>query len=192
MLRRLAAVILGVASIACGGGSTAPADETPYDYEFADPAGDTAVATANPDSLKAIDLVKVSGRVDRNTLTVALEFAEPVVRWTAAAPNSLDGFIDLDPSITGALETQTGYYLDLRDDGFGKAGLVSAKTRTVTLVKIRFDGTRVDVEIPRAAISSTADADNQFQMLVTVGARRRRPTDLSPNTGAHTLKPPAP
>lgn len=190
MFRRLAAV-LGVASIGCGG-STAPADETPFDYEFADPAGDTAAATANPDSLKAIDLLNVSGRVDRDRVTVALDFGEPVVRWTDAAPNSLDGFIDFDPDVTGALEVQNGFYLDLRDDGNGNAGLVNVKKRTITVVKIRFDGARVEVEIPRSAISTTTDADNQFQMSVEVGARRRLPVDRSPDTGAHALKPPTP
>ena len=188
MLRRLAAM-LGVVSIACGGGSTAPADEVPFDYEFADPAGDTAAATANPDSVKAIDLLKVSGRIDKNNLTVILDFGEAVTRWTAAVPNSLDGFIDIDPDVTGDLENQ--FYLDLRDNGSGQAGLVNPKKRTVTLVKIRFDGTRVEVDIPRAAISSAKDADNQLQLSVEVGARRRLPVDRSPNTGAHALKPPA-
>ncbi len=192
MFRRLAAVVLGVASIACGGGSTAPAEETPFDYEFVDPAGDTAVATANPDSVKAIDLLKVSGRVDSKTVSVGLDFAEPVVPWTKGAPNSLDGFIDFDPDVTGDLETQGGYYLDLRDNGSGRAGLVDTKKRAITLVVIRFAGPRVEIEIPRAAISSRTDADNKFQILVQVAPRSRRPSDLSPNTGAHALKPPTP
>ncbi len=192
MFRRLAAVVLGVTSIACGGGSTAPAEETPFDYEFADPAGDTAVATANRDSVKAIDLLKVSGRVDANTVSVKLDFAEAVVPWTAGAPNSLDGFVDIDPDVTGDLETQSGYYIDLRDNRSGRAGLVDTKKQTITLVRIRFAGSRVEIEIPRTAISSRTDADNKFQMLVQVAPRGRRPSDLSPNTGAHALQPPTP
>ncbi len=192
MAWRLAAAVGAAAMIGCGGGSTAPADEAGYDFEFADAAGDTVAATTNPEALKAIDLVTVSGRIDRDRLTVTLEFAEAPAPWSARAPNSLDGFIDFDPDPTGALQTTDGFYLDLRDNGAGQAGLVGVNQRTLTLVKLRFEGNRVEAEIPRAAISSTRDTDNQLQMAVEVGPRSRLPSDRSPNVGAHALKPPAP
>ncbi len=189
---RLAALGGAAATIACGGGSTAPADEAPFDFEFTDVAGDTVAATANPEALKGIDVLKVSGRIDRDKLIVVLEFAEAPAPWSASGPNSLDGFIDFDPDITGDLKTTSGYYLDLRDNGAGKAALVGVRQRTVTLVKVRFDGTRMEAEIPRTAISSTRDSDNQLQMAVEVGPRGRSPSDRSPNVGSHTLKPPTP
>ncbi len=189
---RLAALVGAAALIACGGGSTAPADELAFDFEFVDAAGDTVAATTNPEALKALDLIKVSGRMDRERLTLTLEFAEAPAPWSARAPNSLDGFVDFDPDPTGNLETANGFYLDLRDNGSGRAGLVSVRQRTLTLVKFRFEGTRVEAEIPREAINSTRDTDNQFQMAVEIGPRGRPASDRSPNAGAHALKPPTP
>src|SRR5690349_5561942 len=67
---------LGLCCAACGSTPTAPiGDRAPYDFSFDDPAGDTlAVVTLPPDAGPAVDLVKVSGHVASDVITLNLDF----------------------------------------------------------------------------------------------------------------------
>jgi hypothetical protein len=198
--RRLALLIAWVIG-GCGSDATAPTVEPAYDYAFLDtPAGDTTTATANPQQVKALDLLQVSGRVDSKELVIVLEFAEPVSRWTEGGANSLDGFVHFDTDTTGS----TGYadaahslgvdfYLDLRDDGFGRVGLVEVAKRRLVRVAARFDGATVTITVPRSELTTATDADARFRMAVDIAARGRLPnTDTSPTNGSFRLEPAAP
>lgn len=197
MIRPAAAVALLVALCGCGSGP-AGSSETPYDFSFDDPPADTVEAVENPDQVKGIDLVRMSGRVDTEVLRIVLEFAEPISRWTDGAANALDGFIYIDidqsPETGRRSSTQlTGgdFYVDLRDNGSGKVGLVGVVGRTLVLVPAKFEGTRFEVEIKRSDISTQADADDRMNLAVDISARNRTPVvDFAPNEGVATLEPP--
>jgi hypothetical protein len=194
----LAALILAAVGSACGSSPTGVGAEVPYDWAFDDEPGDTVVATTNPDNVKAIDLLGVSGRFDLDRLTVTLEFAEPIARWSDDQPNSLDGFIFLDinqdPSSgrkpAGNPDVGADVYLDLRDDGSGRAGLVNVAQQKLTLIKPRWEGTRFVAEIERALLTVGSDNNNRLNLYAEVGARGRSPSsDGSPAT-FHRLEPP--
>jgi hypothetical protein len=190
---------VALALAACGSGPTAPVDDqAPFEFSFDDPAGDTVAVTELPaDAARAVDLVRVSGNVEADKIVLLLEFADPVVAWTARAPNSLDGFVDFDldeSSGTGGADAADGqfglgveYYLDLRDDGGGRIGLVDPTARTFTTVAVTFDGTTVRIEIPRTRFEGD---DGAFGLGVLVGDRDRTRTDLGPDTGHYTVARP--
>jgi hypothetical protein len=184
---------------ACGGSAaTGPEDRAPFDFSFDDPRGDTAAVSPLPAGAgHAIDLIKVSGSVSADKVTLILEFAEPIVRWSAGAPNSLDGFVDFDvdhSSATGggdAAEGQFGLgadrYLDLRDNGMGRMGLVDPIAKKFVTVPFELDGTRLTIEIDRDAFGIN---DGTFNLGVLIGDRDRPRTDFGPDTGHYTVAPP--
>jgi len=197
VIRRWLAAAAAGAGFACGGGSTAPTGEVAYDFSFADPAADTVAATANPRAVTAPDLLTVSGTVDRDQVTVRLEFASGVSRWSEAGPGALDGFInfDLDKSSTGTPVGDIGVdaYVDLRDNGAGRVGFVNVGTGQLTLLDGTWDGTAFVIKIPRQLLVHGTDNDNKFYMTVQVGGRDRKPdADVAPNTGHLVVDPPAP
>ncbi len=197
MLRGGLAVTAAVLWLGCGGGTTAPASEVAYDFSFADPAGDTTAATANPGAVPAADLLVVSGTVDRDQVTIHLEFGSAVSRWSDAAPDALDGFIDFDLDQNGGTGTQVrdlgvDAFVDLRDNGSGLVAFVNRSTGKISLLPGRWDGTTFEVKVPRAELFFGADNDNKFSLLVETGGRGRRPDgDDAPNTGHFRVQPPA-
>lgn len=200
MRRRVLAAAIGVAAaVGCGGGVTA-GSEDPYDFQFDDPPGDTTAAVTNPDSVRAIDLIGVSGRVDGSRLRLVLTFAEPVTRWSDGAANGLDGFVYFDVDRTSGTGRRNrvppqvvggDFYLDLRDDGSGRIGLVDVLRRRITVLTPRFSGTTFEVDIPRSAISTASDSDNILHLLVEIDARNRTPVgDVGPDADFYLLEPP--
>lgn len=191
------AAAAAAALVACGSGLTAPGDDAEYDFAFADPAGDTVVATTNPGAVKASDLLEVAGRVDRKNLVVTLRFAEPVTRWTAGLPNALDGLLlmDTDTSAATGFANSThslgvDFYLDLRDDGFGRLAVVNVAKRRFERGEIRFEDATVTITVPRNLLTSDTDIDARFRIAVDIVSRGRRPdVDASPATGFHRLEP---
>ncbi|MGE0441496.1 MAG: hypothetical protein AB7L66_07320 [Gemmatimonadales bacterium] len=194
-----AGLVLAAVAAGCGSGPTG-GSETPYDFAFEDPAADTVAATENPDSVAAVDLVAVSGRVDGSRVELTLEFAEPVARWSDHQPNSLDGFVFFDvnqdpgsgfanrlgPRVAGA-----EFYLDLRDDGLGHVGLVDFTKKVLTALSFRLDGRTLRIEVPRSKLETTSDSDNKLNLRVEVGARGRSPlTDGAANDSVYVLEPP--
>jgi len=186
---------------ACGGDATGPGTEPPFDFSFADPAGDTVSATASSVP-KGIDLLQVSGTVGPDEVRLVLEFAEPVVAWSAGAANSLDGFVDFDldenpgtgirdvstETGSGAFDLGADFYLDLRDDS-GRLWLVDVAERRFSRVKATFSGTQVEVTIPRSELVARNDADNRFRMGVLVTAVGRPVTDVAPNASHYVVAP---
>ncbi|MFN0179776.1 MAG: hypothetical protein ACKVZ0_13340 [Gemmatimonadales bacterium] len=198
MGRRVALLIaFGLGLGACASGTTNPVDDAEYDFAFADPAGDTAIATANPGSVKAPDLLQVSGRVDAKNLVVVLTFAEAITPWTAGEATALDGFLHFDTdtsTTTGFADPVHGlgvdFYLDLRDDGFGKAALVNVVKRSFVRVPVQFDGATFTVNIPRQELATESDGDGFYRLGVNITGRGRVPiADTSPTTGFHRLEP---
>ena len=113
--RRLAilAAALLTLSGACGD-STAPRPFESYDFAFDDPAADT-VANSGGTTALALDVTGVSGTVSATDVVLTLTFATPIALWSAAQPNSVDGFLDLDldenaaTGIPGAAEEYPEY-----------------------------------------------------------------------------------
>ena len=189
---------------ACGGNPAGPVNEPAYDFSFADPAGDTTEFT-EPDVVpKGIDLVKVSGSVDPDEVRLTLEFAEPVSPWSAGTDTALDGFVDFDADENrstgirdageeagGSFELGADFYLDLRDNGSGRMALVDAAKRTFSWVKAAFNGTTVEVTIPRSALVIGTDADNRFFLGVMVTTKGRPVTDVAPNESHYLVEPDA-
>jgi len=180
------ALLLGLAS-GCGSDPTGATAEVAFDFAFEDAVGDTTAATANPNEVPAIDLVAVSGRVEAASVRVVLEFAEPISRWSDGLANGLDGFIHFDvdqnASTPSGIVAQGGeFYIDLRDNGFGKVGLVAVTARTITVLDATFEGNRFEVVVPRRALETSSDTDNRLDLLVRVGSRNRVPlTDRGPD-----------
>ncbi len=180
------ALLLGLAA-GCGSDPTGATAEVAFDFAFEDPVGDTTAATANPNEVPAIDLVAVSGRVEAASVRVVLEFAEPISRWSDGLANGLDGFIhfDVDQNAgtpSGTVAQGGEFYIDLRDNGFGKVGLVAVTARTITVLDATFEGNRFEVVVPRRALETSNDTDNRLDLLVRVGSRNRVPlTDRGPD-----------
>lgn len=197
----LAGAALVLVAAGCGSDPTGSDTDQPYDFTFDDPVGDTTVATANPDSVRAIDLVSVSGRVDADQIELVLQFAEPVTRWSDGAANGLDGFVFFDTDQNTGSGRQTGgtpvtagaeFYLDLRDDGSGRFGLVDWGKKTISVISPTFDGNRVEIRIPRERLATTSDTDAKLNLAVEIGGRGRAPvSDRGGNGAAYVLEPPA-
>ena len=200
MVRAVLAGAVGLLLLACGSNPTGVA-ETAYDFTFTDPAGDTTVATANPDLVRGTDLIGVSGRVDEQEIHLVLEFAQSVSRWSEGGTDALDGIVyfDIDRSTgTGRPDGQpqtvgAEFYLDLRDNGFGKVALVDYLKRKIHVLGATFSGTRFEVTIPRALLETTSDADNRLNLSVLLAGRNRLPlvVDRGADDAAYQLEPPA-
>jgi len=190
----LVAMVLG-----CGGGGTEPTDDAEFDFAFADPAGDTVAATTNPNQVRATDLLEITGRLDRQRLVLTLRFANPVTRWTDGGADALDGFVLFDSdtsSASGFANPAHGlgvdFYLDLRDDGFGKMAVVNFAKRRFERAEARFEDATVTVTIPRSFLTTDSDRDSWFRMAVDIAGRGRRPdVDASPTAGFHRIEPTA-
>lgn len=198
MNRGRLAVFAAVLGAACGGGTTAPASEVSYDFSFPDPAGDTTIATANPRGVPAPDLLTVAGTVARDQVTVRLEFAGSVSRWSDGGADALDGFIDFDldqNNNTGRPNRDIGVdaFVDLRDNGSGRVALVNLAAGKITLLSGTWGGSAFEVKIPRNLLVRGQDNDNKFSLTVETGGRDRRPNgDEAPNTGHFVVEPPVP
>jgi len=195
-VRYLGAALAALA-IGCGSGTALTDPGTPFDFAFDDPAGDTLPPPAEPpaDLPPPIDLVAVSGSVTPDQVTIVLEFVDPVSPWSAHAPNSLDGFVDLDTdesSLTGlASAGNTGigadYYVDLRDAESGHVALVDFAGRSFVFVPATFQDKKVTIVIPRTALG---DDDGQFLMSLVVGTRGQAITDVAPDHGSYAVHRP--
>lgn len=174
--------------LGCGGGATGPGGDSPADFTFADPAADTAVAVANPNAVKAIDLITVSGSRSAKTLDLRLEFAEAISPWSDGAANGLDGFIyiDADQAPTGfpdpGHDMGVDFYVDLRDNGAGKVALVNVAKRTISTIKATITGTSFSVSLPTTLLAVTTDTSAALNLAVVVSGRGRLPVaDSAPN-----------
>lgn len=190
------ATLLGLAT-GCGSSPAGPGNEAPFAFAFTDPAGDTVAATLNPGSAPGIDLVAVSGSLTSTELSLTLEFEGPVTPWTDGALNGLDGFVSFDvdqnPNTGFADQARNlgvDFYLDLRDNGFGRVAVVDQVKRRFVVIPATFDGTRFSVTIPRSAIALSTDTASDLTFVIDLSARDRSPVvDLAPNTGAFQITP---
>jgi hypothetical protein len=190
---------LGLCCAACGSTPTAPInDRAPFDFSFDDVQGDTlAVTPLPPDAGPAVDLIKVSGHVAADVITLDLDFAQPIAFWSARAPNSLDGFADFDldqnqstgipdaaQAAGGSFDLGVEFYLDLRDNGRGQIALVDATKKSFVSVPATISGSRLSVTIDRTLFGTN---DGQFDLGVLIGDRDRAVTDFGPDTGHYSV-----
>ena len=186
----LAAALLAL-SVACGD-STAPRPFGSYDFSFDDPAADT-LPNGDGTTALALDVTGVNGTVDATDVVLTLTFTAPIAPWSAAQPNSVDGFLDLDldqnsaTGIPGAAEEYGGsaplgaeYYLSLREVSAGSIALVNPATSSYRAVAASVSGNTMRIVIPRRHLN---DADGQFRLSLVVGTPGRPATDFAPNAG---------
>jgi hypothetical protein len=183
---------------ACAGEPAGPPFQS-YDFAFEDPVADTLPNTDGV-TAPALDVIGVSGTVSATELVLTLSFTTQIAPWSAAQPNSLDGFLDLDldqnsaTGVPGAAEEYGGsaplgaeYYLSLRQVGVGMIALVNSETRTYRAVPATVSGTTMRIVIPRGYL---ADEDGQFRLSLVVGTPGRPATDFAPSTGYYTAARP--
>ncbi len=197
-MRRLGSTVGLALIVGCGSSPAGPGVEAPFDFELTDPAGDTTAATTNPAQAPGIDLLRISGTLSPKELSLTLEFGAEITRWSDGAPNGLDGFVyfDVDESTsTGFLDQArdlgVDFYLDLRDNGFGRLAVVEQVKRRFVLVPATFDGTRLAVKIPRSALTLPVDLAPDLRLAIDVSGRSRAPVvDRAPNSGSFPIRPP--
>ncbi len=125
---------------------------------------------------------------------VRVEFTSAISRWSSAAPNSIDGFIDFDfddnvttgfPAATeefGGVDSQMGVdsYISLRDDGNGHVFRRDGLDTLWREVRVQFEGTNFTVRMARADVRET---DGVFRISAMIGGTNRLITDLVPSNG---------
>lgn len=188
-----------MALIGCGG-ATGPGGIGTVDFSFVDPAADTATATTNPLNVRGTDLLSVSGQRTEDGLSLTLTFAEAITPWSAGGFDALDGFIHLDvDQATGtgfsneAHRLGVDYYVDLRDDGFGRVALVDVAKRSFTKIPATFSGTSFTTTIRLASLVVTTDTSTALALAVILNGRGRTPVvDSAPNDTSYVIPARAP
>jgi hypothetical protein len=89
-------LFLLVCLAACGDATSGPRRVVYDEFAFDDPAGDTALFAGSVDSFPAQDVRRVSGVVTSDSLTLTIDFVDPIARATTAAGNSLIAAIAID------------------------------------------------------------------------------------------------
>ena len=198
--RRLATLAAALLTLlcACAGEPVGRPPFESFDFAFGDPVGDT-VATPPGTTAPALDVTGVSGTVNATDVVLTLSFTTPIAPWSAAQPNSVDGFLDLDldqndatgipgaadeyPEYDGDTLLGAEYYLSLRQVATGMIALVNSATRTYRPVPAAVSGNTMRIVIPRRYL---ADEDGQFRLSLVVGTPGRPATDFAPNNGHYT------
>ncbi|HEU4564886.1 MAG TPA: hypothetical protein VFS05_09575 [Gemmatimonadaceae bacterium] len=199
--RRRLVIAAALLLAACSRKEVAGPEFEAFDFSFSDAAADTLPHDGTAPG-GALDVVSVSGSVDDINLQLVLTFAAPVAFWSAAQPNSIDGFLDLDldenatTGIPAAVNEYGGsasigaeYYLSLRDVQPGRIALVSPTSEPVTyrLVSATVSGNTMHVIIPRTMLS---DPDGAFRLAAVVGNPARPATDFAPSEGYYAVRRP--
>ena len=197
--RAILAAALLTALCACAAEPAGPPPFESYDFAFDDPAADT-LPNSGGVTIPALDVTGVSGTVSATEIVLTLSFTTPVSMWSAAQPNSVDGFLDLDldqdsaTGIPGAAEEFGGsaplgaeYYLSLREVMAGRIALVNVATDTYRTVPASVSGNTMRIVVPRSYLG---DEDGQFHFSLVVGAPGRPATDFAPSTGYYTAARP--
>ncbi len=196
--RRLAAFTL-IAATACGGGDavTRPVGEgggaTGSVSERADdPAGDVIGGGGGVQwDLRSLTIAR-----DSSGITATLELTDDALSPMSGAAAATRGFLDLDldqDRSTGATSTVDEFRSDGGSTGLGvdasvnlseyandsTVAVVDANGRELGRVKPVFDGKRITVHVPRAALGGDDGYVNAAVIVGTTG----RPSDFAPNSG---------
>jgi len=200
----MCALPLLVSALSCSDSSDVPSmpdvAADPSTVSIGDPIGDTFGLPGGTQW----DITSLSITRETDGITVRLDFDNDVALPLAADPNALVGLVELDldqERSTGKL----GYVDQLRKDG-GATGMgvdaalnLSQIAADSTLIvyssggsptgkaKVTIGGRRLTIRVPAALIGND---DGYVDAAVIVGNQGRSPTDLAPQTGHLSLRPP--
>lgn len=196
---------------ACGDDSSGPGRVADKEFSFDDPVGDTAIIADSADSAggdAALDVQRVSGVVSSDSLTLTLEFVDPIVRATTIAPNSLIATIAIDAdddsttgvaldegsgsdsSFTAPFPAQTGmgaeYYVFLDAISEGNADVTYSLfiDQTLASYPVTYTEKSATMQLPLSIFGIRAGA--RFRVMGTVG-NTQRITDIVPDSGSYLL-----
>ncbi len=193
---------------ACGKDSSGPGRVVDKEFTFDDPVGDTASFAGSVDSFPALDVRRVSGVVGSDSLTLTLEFVDPIVRATTIAPNSLIATIAIDAdndsttgvaldegsgsdsSFTAPFPTQTGigaeYYIFVDAISGGAADVTYSLfiDQTIASYPVTYGDRLATMQIPLSIFGIRAGA--RFRVMGTVGNPQRL-TDVAPDSGNYEV-----
>jgi hypothetical protein len=193
---------------ACGDSSTGPGHVAGKEFSFDDPVGDTALVAGGADSDAALDVRRVSGVVSGDSLTLTLEFVDPIVRASTIEPNSLIAAIAIDAdddsttgvaldegsgsdsSFTAPFPAQTGmgaeYYVFLDAISEGNADVTYSLfiDQTLASYPVTYTEKSATMQIPLSIFGIRAGA--RFRVMGTVG-NTQRITDIVPDSGSYLL-----
>jgi hypothetical protein len=160
-----------------------------------DPAGDTFETSAS-DGLVPPDLVSFSAMVSGGSVTIQLDFAQPVAPATSQSPNVVVGFIDIDIDqnpATGNQATADSYRTDggstgtgvdysilLFPDIEGRFAVLDVQSVDVGSASAQFTGNSIIVTVPLSVLGGD---DGAMDLSTTVGTIPE-PTDYAPNVGS--------
>jgi hypothetical protein len=193
---------------ACGDDSSGPGRVADKAFSFDDPVGDTALLADSTDSDAALDVQRVSGAVSSDSLTLTLEFVDPIVRASTIAPNSLIATIAIDAdddsttgvaldegsgsdsSFTAPFPAQTGmgaeYYVFIDALSGGDADVTYSLfiDQTLASYPMTYGERSATMQIPLSVFGIPAGA--RFRVMGTVG-NPQRITDIAPDDGNYEV-----
>lgn len=200
----LTSLTLVVSVLACSGASEVPSmpdvASDPSTVTIGDPVGDTFGLPAG----LQWDITALAITRETDGITVRLDFANAVSMPVTADPNALVGLIELDldqNKTTGKL----GYVDQLRKDGgateMGVDAVINisqiAPDSTLLVydmggsptgkAKVAIGAHSLTIRVPSALLG---DDDGYVDAAVIVGNQGHSPTDLAPQTGHLSLRPP--
>lgn len=187
---------------ACGDDSSGPGRVADKEFSFDDAVGDTALLADSAVSNAALDVQRVSGVVSSDSLTLTLEFVDPIVRATTIAPNSLIAAIAIDAdddsttgvaldegsgsdsSFTAPFPAQTGmgveYFVFVDAISGGDADVTYSLfiDQTLASYPMTYGERSATMQIPLSVFGIRAGA--RFRVMGTVG-NPQRITDIVPD-----------
>lgn len=193
---------------ACGDDSSGPNSGTGREFSFDDPVGDTALFAGSADSFPALDVRRVSGVVGSDSLTLTIDFVDPIARPAAVTPNSLIATIAIDAdgdsttgtaldagagsdsSFTAPFPAKTGlgaeYFVFVDPLSGGDADVVYGLfiDETVATYPITYGERSATLQLPLSVFGIRAGAS--FRVMGTVG-NPQRITDIIPDEGNYEV-----
>jgi hypothetical protein len=190
--------------LACGDDSTGPDQEIRKEFSLDDPVGDTALFASDTESAPALDVSRVSGVVGSDSLTITLEFADPISSAATIVPNSLIATIAIDAdddsatgvsldegsgsdsSFTAPFPAKTGmgaeYFIFIDAISGGNADVVYSLfiDQTLATFPATYGERSVTMQIPLSVFGIAAGAP--FRLMSALGNPERN-TDIIPDSG---------
>lgn len=193
---------------ACGDDSSGPGQVVDKEFAFDDPVGDTASFDGGETSYQALDARHVSGVVSSDSLTLTMDFVDPIARAIPVAANSLIATIAIDVdadsttglpldadstgdqfSFTGPFPARTGVgaeYLVFVDSISGSdAEVYSILTdESVATYPMTYGESSATMQIPLSAFGISPGV--RFRVVGVVGNPERL-TDIIPDDGSYDV-----
>ncbi|MGI8782306.1 MAG: leucine-rich repeat domain-containing protein [Acidobacteriota bacterium] len=177
-----------------GAQAAPPAEPSVSKLPFQDPRGDTfAGSLSSSNNLQAPDLLSIGAQQLSGATVITLTFARPVAPLSAAAANSVSGFVDFDLRPGSGVAARADSYNSFAPTGMGVdyyVDLSSGVLRDVAAsrdipITLQFRGENLTLQIPLTVVNLSG-----ARMTVVVG-NRLEITDLAPNAGVIEFIAPA-